>query len=82
MLFRSKEGSKSYKYEDFKAFGILKEGGNFSIILIPKKRLGMQIKVYFPEKNGEVIVDTLGAKLPMEDVKLDLLDKIVNFLRI
>lgn len=77
-----KEGSKSYKYEDFKAFGILKEGGNFSIILIPKKRLGMQIKVYFPEKNGEVIVDTLGAKLPMEDVKLDLLDKIVNFLRI
>lgn len=77
-----KEGNRLHKLEDFKAFGILKEGTHFSAILIPKKRLGVSVKVYFPEGSGEAIVDYLGARLPMEEVKPDLLDKIVNFLRI
>lgn len=77
-----KEGDRLHKYEDFKAFGILKEGNHFSAILIPKKRFSLSIKVYFPGDSGEVIVDALGARLPMEQVKLDFLDKIVNFLRI
>lgn len=71
-----------HKYEDFKAFGILKEGSHFSAVLIPKKRFSLSIKIYFPGSNGEEIVDMLGARLPMEEVKLDFLDKIVNFLRI
>ena len=76
------EGDRLHKYDDFRAFGILKEGSQFSAILIPKKRFALSVKVYFPEANGEAIVDALGARLPMEDVKLDLLDKIVNFLHI
>lgn len=76
------EGTKLYKYEDYRAFGILKEEAHFSAVLIPKKRLGLQVKVYFPGEDGEAIVDQLGARLPMEEVKLDVLDKIVNFLRI
>ena len=76
------EGEKLYKFEDFRAFGILKEGSHFSAVLIPKKRFGFSVKVYFPGDNGEAIVDALGARLPMEEVKLDFLDKIVNFLRI
>ena len=76
------EGNRLHKYEDFRTFGILKEGSNFSAILIPKKRFALSVKVYFPETNGEAIVDALGARLPMEEVKLDFLDKIVNFLRI
>ena len=76
------EGDKLHRYEDFRAFGILKNGNNFSAVLIPKKRFGLAVKVYFPEGSGEAIVDALGARLPMEEVKLDFLDKIVNFLRI
>lgn len=76
------EGNKLHKFEDFRAFGILKEGPHFSAILIPKKRLSMQVKVYFPGNSGEAIVDALGSRLPMEEIKLDFLDKIVNFLRI
>ena len=76
------EGNTLHKYEDFKAFGILKEGPYFSAVLIPKKRFGLSIKVYFPGGSGEAIVDALGNRLPMEEVKLDFLDKIVNFLRI
>lgn len=76
------EGKTHYPYEDFRAFGILKEDRHYSAILIPKKRLGLSVKVYFPEGSGEAIVDQLGAHLPMEEVHLDVLDKIVNFLRI
>ena len=76
------EGKTLRKYDDFKAFGILKEGNHYSAILIPKKRFSINTKIYFPEGSGEAIVDALGARLPMEEVKLDFLDKIVNFLRI
>ena len=76
------EGTRLYKYEDFRAFGILKENSHFSAVLIPKKRFGLRVKVYFPHNSGEAIVDALGARLPMEEVKLDFLDKIVQFLRI
>lgn len=77
-----KEGNRLHKFEDFKAFGILKEGSHFSAVLIPKKRFALQVKVYFPGQSGEEIVDALGNRLPMKDVKPDLLDKIVSILRI
>ena len=76
------EGTTLHKYDEFRAFGILKEESHFSAILIPKKRFSLNVKIYFPEGSGEAIVDALGARLPMEEVKLDFLDKIVNFLRI
>lgn len=76
------EEKTPHPYSDFRAFGILKEGEHYSAILIPKKRLGLSVKIYFPEGSGEAIVDQLGNHLPMEEVKLDFLDKIVNFLRI
>lgn len=76
------EDTRLHKYEDYRAFGILKEESNFCVVLIPKKRFSLSTKVYFPENNGEAIVDALGARLPMEEVKQDFLDRIVNFLRI
>ena len=77
-----KEGAKTYKFEDYKAFGVMKESNHYSAVLIPKKRFGLTVKVYFPGDSGEAIVDALGSRLPMEEVKLDLLDRIVIFLRI
>lgn len=76
------EGTKLHSYNAFRAFGILKEDSHFSAVLIPKKRFAISVKVFFPEGSGEAIVDALGARLPMEQVKPDFLDKIVNFLRI
>ena len=76
------EGKIKHPLSDYRAFGIIKEGSHYSAVLIPKKRFGINVKVYFPEGSGEAIVDNLGARLPMEEVKTDLLDKIVNFLRI
>ena len=76
------EGKIVHKFENYRAFGIVQEGQHFSAILIPKKRFAITTKVYFPSSNGEAIVDILGNHLPMEQIKPDVLDKIVSFLRI
>lgn len=76
------EGANIHNFSEYRAFGILQENGHYSAVMIPKKRVKLSTKVYFPEQSGEVIVDALGAKLPMEEVKMDFLDKLVKFLRI
>ena len=76
------EGDRHHPYSDYRAFGILDENKHYFAVLIPKKRFGIQTKIYFPTDSGEAIVDALGMHLPMEQVKPDILDKIVNFLRI
>ena len=76
------EGNNLYSYEDFKSFGMLQDGDKFAIILTPRKRFSPRVTVYFPQESGEEIVDAFGMRLPMEEVKLDFLDKIVRMLRI
>ena len=76
------EGNNLHLYSDYKSFGVLNDGGHYSIVLVPKKRFGLRLRVYFPETEGEQIVDVFGDHLPMEEVKLDLVDKIVRWLRI
>lgn len=76
------EGEKRYEFAEFKSFGISKTENNYSIVLTPKKRFSLQVRVFFAEKDGERIVDGFGMHLPMAEVKMDILDKIVDFLRI
>jgi len=76
------EGDKFYAFSEFKSFGILQDDVHFAIVLTPRKRLSPAVTIYFPENKGEGIVDMFGAKLPMEPVELDLLDKLVKRLRI
>ena len=76
------EGNNLYAFGDFRSFGILSENNHYSLVLTPKKRFGMRVTVFFPETEGEQIVDIFGARLPMEPVKLDLMDKLVRWLRI
>lgn len=76
------EGERLYNYSEFKSFGILKEGQHFAIALTPTKRFSPRLMVYFPAAQGEEIVDAFGERLPMEEVKLDVLDKLIKFLRI
>ncbi len=76
------EGGQFHPFSEFRAFGILKEGDHYSAVLIPRKKVSVQVKVYFPESNGEEIVDMLGMRLPMEEIRLDFIDKLIKFLRI
>lgn len=76
------EGARLYEYKDYKSFGILQDGEHFAIVLTPRKRFSGRVTVFFPENKGEEIVDAFGARLPMEEVKLDFIDKLIKFLRI
>ena len=75
-------GDKLYHFSEFKAFGLIKDREHHSIMMIPIKRFSPGVSVYFPEEVGEKIVDILGARLPMETLKLDVIDIIVRKLRL
>jgi len=75
-------GERLYHFSEFKAFGLIRDHGQNSIVLIPTKRFAPSVSVYFPEEVGEGIVDILGARLPMETLKLDLVDIVIRKLRL
>jgi hypothetical protein len=75
-------GEQLYPFSQFKAFGVIRDGEHHFIKFIPVKRLSPGLSIYFPEEAGEEIVDTLGTQLPMENLKLDLVDVIVRSIRL
>jgi hypothetical protein len=75
-------GERLYHFDEFRAFGLIKDGDNHSIMLIPRKRFSPGVSVFFPEEAGERIVDILGQRLPMDELKLDIVDLVVRKLRL
>lgn len=75
-------GEVLHEFEEFKSFGVINDHGNNFIKLIPLKRFSMAVSVYFPNELGEQIVDILGSRLPMEEMKLDTFDAVVHKLRL
>ena len=75
-------GDRLYHFNEFKSFGVIRDGDHHSIMLIPVKRFAPGVSVYFPEESGEQIVDLLGQQLPMENLRLDIIDVLVRKLRL
>lgn len=75
-------GEQLYPLSDYKSFGVLHDGKENSIHLIPVKRFKPSLQVYFPVEAGEAIIDTLGAQLPMEELHPDFVDRIVHLFRL
>ena len=75
-------GERLYLFDEFKSFGLIRDNEHHSIMLIPRKRFSPGVSVYFPEASGEQIVDILGSRLPMEELKLDIIDIVVRKLRL
>lgn len=73
---------KLYSFSEFKEFGLVQDDDEHSILLVPRKRFRPGVTVYFPENVGEGVVDMLAARLPMHQVKLDPIDRLIRFLRI
>jgi hypothetical protein len=74
--------STLHKFSSFKSFGVIHDGDQFSVMLIPTQRFQPAISVYFPEEAGEDIVDMLGGQLPMKELHLDIIDRITRLLRL
>ena len=77
-----KDGDRLRSFDEFKAFGVINDDGHYAIVLTPRKRFSPRTWIYFPEEHGEQIVDAFGMRLPMEQVKLDVFDRVVRLLRI
>ena len=71
-------GNSFHPYDEFKGFGIIKESELYSIIFVPKKRFSPSTSIYFSKENGEKITDIIGARLPMEEIEHDLIDRIIR----
>ncbi|NLA42690.1 hypothetical protein GX865_00815 [Candidatus Saccharibacteria bacterium] len=75
-------GEQFYDFADYKAFGVTHDGKENSILLIPVKRFRPGLSVYFPLESGEQIVDLIGQRLSMQEIKLDFVDQMVRMLRL
>jgi len=73
---------KLYDFSEFRSFGVIKEQQLSSAILIPVKRFAPGLTLYFNDQDGEQIVDMLGARLPMQEVKVDALEKFIRLIRL
>jgi len=73
---------KLHPYDEFRSFGILSHEGSHSIVLVPRQRFQLSQTLYFPEEVGESLVDMLAARVPMNEVKPDAIDRILARLRL
>lgn len=71
-----------HSFDEFRSFGVVEDGALFSVMLMPTKRFGQAMTIYFTENEGEKIVDILGAYLPMEELHFDFLDNLLRRLRL
>lgn len=75
-------GDRLHDYSEFRSFGIQQREGLFSVVLMPVKRFSLSTSLYFPEDKGEKIIDMLGARLPLQEIKLDSLDKFIRLIKL
>ncbi len=73
---------KLHPIGEFRSFGIMRDEAIPSIMFIPVKRFRPALTIHFPEEIGEAVVDLLGHRIPMQELKLDLFDQIIRKLHI
>ena len=71
-----------HEFSKFKSFGVIQDGEEYSVMLIPTRRFQPGVTVYFPEEAGEDIVDILGSRLPMKELHLDAVDRVIRLIRL
>jgi len=69
-------GEKHFGFETFRSFAIIEDAPVPSLQLLPQKRLMVPITVYFAPPDADMIINTLGDFLPIEQKKRDFVDKI------
>ncbi len=70
-----------FAFSDFRAFNVTSDGAFYTIMLLPTKRFMPAVNIYFAEENGERIVDVLSARLPMEKISQDPIEKLMRKIR-
>ena len=73
---------KLYSFELFKEFGLIHDDDENAVLLVPRKRFQPGLTVYFPDEAGEAVVDMLASRLPMHELRLDPIDRLIRRLHI
>lgn len=71
-----------HSYNEFRNFGVRRDGGFWSLVLVPVKRFAQETTIFIKEDQGEEIVDLVAKFLPMEKLRTDIFGKITRFLQI
>ena len=74
-------GQKTYSYDDFRTFSIMREGALYSVFLEPIKRFMPPITIYFAVEDGEKIFDTLAEHIPHQEKAPDAIDRLMQRIR-
>ena len=75
-------GDQLYSFDNYRSFGVALEDGVYSLVFTPARRWGLSLVMYFPAEVGEELVDLVGQRLPMEEVKPDAVDRFIRRLRL
>lgn len=73
---------KLHAISEFRSFGVSKDDVDPTLVFIPTKRFRPALTVHFPAELGEQIVDTLGARMPMQDIRFDAFDQLIRKLHL
>ena len=75
-------GQKHYAYSEFRAFSVFGDRSSSSIELVPLQRFMPAVLLYLDQVQGQQIVDTLSGYLPMQPHRQDVVDYIINRVKI
>ena len=75
-------GEKTYNYNLFKSFTIIREGSLTSLSLTPIKRFMAPVSAYFDPKDEQKITEVVGEHLPLEQHAPSAIDRLSLRLRI
>lgn len=74
-------GEKFYDFGQFRSFVMAHEGAFSSISFMPLKRFMPVLTVYYSPDDEQKIVQLLSARLPMENLGKDVIDRFLHRIR-
>lgn len=74
-------GRKFLPYDGFRSFAIVEDGAFSSITLMPLKRFAVQATIYYAPDDEDRIIETLADYLPVEEHKIDAIDRLMRRIR-
>jgi hypothetical protein len=74
-------GGKRYEYQSFRSFSVVSEAAFSNIIFMPLQRFAPLISIYYAPEHEEQIIDLLSDRLPFEEYRHDMVDRLMNRIR-
>jgi hypothetical protein len=71
-------GEKYYDFQNFRSFALAPESEDACIILIPLRRFGQSLSVFFQAKDEERIINVLTDRLPFDQDHNDPIDNLMR----